>query len=438
MNKKKNNSLVYIPMRADIVHPALINIIEKGASLGTVIIGLLTDEAICSYTRPPQLSFSERESVLKYLKNIDKIIPQDSLDCSNNLIKIKPDILLHGDDWKDGLQSQIRKKAIKTLNEWGGKVLEVPYDEKNNQSKINKMSSQLGTTPEKRRVTLRKLLASKDITRIIEVHNALTGNIAEFTSYQSGGVEREFDAMWASSLTDSTVRAKPDIEAVDISTRVSTLNEIFEVTTKPLIFDGDTGGKSEHLSFTIKSLERLGVSAIVIEDKIGLKKNSLFGNDVKQTQDEVKNFSHKIELAKKAQTTDDFMVIARIESLILQKGIKDAVSRAESYIKAGADAILIHSKSKTPNEVFAFSKIYKSFGANYPLFCVPSSYSVVKESELIENGFKGVIYANQLIRAAYPAMEKVASQILQYKRAYEAEDSLMSINEILNLIPGTK
>ena len=272
--KNNNNSLVYIPMRADIVHPALINIIEKGASFGSVIIGLLTDEAICSYTRPPQLSYSERMRVLNYLKNIDQIIPQHSLDCSDNLLKLKPHILLHGDDWKDGFQSQIRKKAIKVLSKWGGKIYEIPYDKNNDLSKINKISSYLGITPEKRRVTLRKLLAAKEITRVIEVHNALTGNIAEFAAYQAAGTIREFDAMWASSLTDATVRAKPDIEAVDISTRVSTLNEIFEVTTKPLIFDGDTGGKSEHLSFTIKSLERLGVSAIVIEDKVGLKKNS--------------------------------------------------------------------------------------------------------------------------------------------------------------------
>ncbi len=438
MKKKNSQTLVYIPMRADIVHPALINIIDKGADLGKVVVGLLTDEAICSYTRPPQLSYLERKKVLEYLKNIYKITPQNTLDCTQNLMRLKPHILLHGDDWKDGFQSQIRKKALKVLNKWGGKIIEIPYDKKNDHQKIYKIASQLGTSPEKRRITLRKLLSYKDITRIIEVHNALTGNIAEFSSYQSKGSIREFDAMWASSLTDSTIRAKPDIEAVDISSRVSTLNEIFEITTKPLIFDGDTGGKSEHLSFTIKSLERLGVSAIVIEDKVGLKKNSLFGNDVKQTQDDIKSFSHKVELAKKSQTTEEFMVIARIESLILEKGMKDAISRAKAYISAGADAILIHSKQKTPKEIFEFSKKYSRFGSNYPLFCVPTSYSKVKEDDLINNGFKAVIYANQLIRAAYPAMLKTAIKILENKRAHEAEDKLMTINEILNLIPGTR
>ena len=432
------NKLVYIPMRADIIHPALINIINKGASLGKVIIGLLTDDAICSYTRPPQLSYEDRKKILECLKNIYKIIPQKSLDCCENLLKIKPNILLHGDDWKEGFQSQIRKKAVKLMKNWKGKIFEIPYDKNNNQSKINKITTNLGTTPEIRRVGLRKLLASKEITKIIEVHNALTGNIAEFSYCKSKGRVREFDAMWASSLTDSTVRAKPDIEAVDISSRVSTLNEIFESTTKPLIFDGDTGGKCEHLSFTIKSLERLGVSAIVIEDKAGLKKNSLFGNEVKQIQDDIKSFSHKIETAKKSQATEDFMIIARIESLILEKGMNDAIARAKAYINAGADAILIHSKQKTPKEVFEFSKKYNKFGSNYPLFCVPTSYSKVKESDLINNGFKAVIYANQLIRAAYPAMQKAAVNILEHKRAYESENNIMTINEILDLIPGTR
>ena len=272
----------------------------------------------------------------------------------------------------------------------------------------------------------------------MEVHNGLTGSIVEYVNFMENGISKEFDGMWASSLTDATVRAKPDIEAVDISTRIFTLNEIFEVTTKPLVFDGDTGGKPEHLSFTIKSLERLGVSAIVIEDKTGLKKNSLLGNDVPQTQDTVEAFSYKIKLAKEAQNTEDFMVVARIESLILEKGMEDAILRAKSYIKAGADGILIHSKSNKPDEIFEFAEVYKTFEIKRPLFCVPTSYSQVTESQLAAKGFKVVIYANQLIRASYPAMHEVAKNILSNERALDIEKSLLSINEILNLIPGTK
>ena len=279
MSTADRKKIVYIPMRADIIHPALINIIEKGADIGNVVIGLLTDEAICEYTRPPQLDYGEREKVIKSINNVYKVVAQNSVDCSENIGQMKPDYVIHGDDWKEGFQSQIRKKVLNILSNWNGKLIEVSYDKKNSLAKINRMSSQLGTTPEKRRVTLRKLLVSKEIVRVIEVHNGLTGSLSETVNYTKDGMIKEFDCMWASSLTDATSRAKPDIEAVDISTRISTINEIFEVTTKPLIFDGDTGGQPEHLTFTIKSLERLGVSAIVIEDKTGLKKNSLLGKE---------------------------------------------------------------------------------------------------------------------------------------------------------------
>lgn len=438
MNNQVKKKIVYIPMRADIIHPALINIIEKGSSLGNVVIGLLTDEAICEYTRPSQLNYEERERVIKSINNVYKVVPQISVDCSDNVKDMKPNFVIHGDDWKEGFQSQIRKKVINILSEWNGKLIEVSYDTKNSQAKIGRMSSQLGTTPEKRRVTLRKLLAAKKIVRIMEVHNGLTGSISEMANYKVDGMTKEFDCMWASSLTDATSRAKPDIEAVDISTRINTINEVFEVTTKPLIFDGDTGGKPEHLTFTIKSLERLGVSAIVIEDKTGLKKNSLFGNEVRQTQDSIENFSNKIRIAKESQSTEDFMIIARIESLILEKGMQDAIKRAKAYVDYGADGLVIHSKKSNAKEVLEFSRIYRSTGMNKPLFSIPTSYSQIREQELIEGGFKGVIYANHLIRAAYPAMEKVAISILKNSRALDAEEKLLSIKEILDLIPGTR
>ena len=332
MKTEKIKVIVYIPMRGDILHPAIINVIDKGAKLGEVIVGLLTDQAICEYTRPPQLNYSEREKVIKAIRNVNKVIPQKNIDCSENILSIKPHIVLHGDDWKEGFQSSIRKKVIKILKKWNGKLYEVPYDKKTSRNLVNKLSSSLGITSDKRLQTLRKLLDSKLITRIIEAHNGLTGTIAEYANFEKDGITREFDCMWASSLTDATSRAKPDIEAVDLSLRMSTINEIFEVTTKPLIFDGDTGGKSEHLAFTIKSLERLGVSAIVIEDKKGLKKNSLLGIEVEQEQDSIENFSQKIALAKNSQNSEDFMIIARIESLILEKVCKTLLTELKHIL----------------------------------------------------------------------------------------------------------
>ena len=290
----------------------------------------------------------------------------------------------------------------------GGELVEVPYTQGVSSSQLNQAVKELGSTPEIRRSSLRRLLNAKPIVRFLDIHNALTGLIIEnaFVDTDKGRVE--FDGMWGSSLTDSSAKGKPDIEAVDVSARMSTLNEVMEVTSKPIIYDADTGGQLEHFVFTIRTLERLGVSAVIIEDKTGLKKNSLLGNEVPQTQDSIENFSEKIKAGKAALATDDFMLIARIESLILGKGVEDALARAKAFIEAGADGIMIHSREKTPDEVFDFIDQYNQFENRKPLVCVPSSYNTVTEDELIDRGVNIVIYANHLLRSAYPAMMETA------------------------------
>ncbi len=429
---------VYVGMSADLIHPGHLNILNEASKLGKVTVGLLTDKAIASYKRLPYLEYEQRKIILENIRSIDKVIPQDTLDYRPNLEKEKPDFVVHGDDWKEGVQKKTRQDVIDTLNKWNGKLVEVPYTEGISSTKLNKVLKEIGTTPDIRRARLRRLIDSKEIVRIIEAHNGLTGLIAEKISVNINGETREFDGMWASSLTDSTSMGKPDIEAVDITSRVNNINNLVEVTTKPIIFDGDTGGKIEHFVFTVRTLERLGVSAVIIEDKVGLKKNSLFGTDVQQYQDSIEEFSKKIKAGREARITDDFMIIARIESLILKAGIKDALIRAEAYINAGADAIMIHSKEKTPNEILEFCKHYKEFDRKVPLVAVPSSYNTIYEDELVEAGVNIVIYANQLLRSAYPAMLDTAKSILTNKRSFESNGNCMSIKEILELIPGTK
>ena len=345
--------------------------------------------------------------------------------------------MVHGDDWRNGVQKKVRQNVIDVLSEWGGRLHEIPYTKGISSTGINQNLKEIGTTPNIRLNRLSRLLDSKPIIRILEAHNALSGLVVENTKIFIEDKPYEFDGMWSSSLTDSTVRGKPDIEAVDVSSRLSTINDIFEVTTKPLIYDADTGGRPEHFVFTIRNLERLGVSAVIIEDKIGLKKNSLLGNSVPQFQDSIEDFCNKINIGKKARVTSDFMIIARIESLILDKGIEDAIERAEAYIAHGADAIMIHSRSKTPDDVFAFAKEYNSFSNRKPLVAVPTSYNRTTENELIDNGFNIVIHANHMLRSAYPSMCEVASSILKHGRSYESNDQCMPIKEILNLIPGT-
>lgn len=434
----EENKKVYVGMSADLVHPGHLNIIREASKLGDVYIGLLTDKAIASYKRLPYLEFEQRKTIIEGLKGVRQVMPQETLDYRPNLEKLKPDFVVHGDDWKEGVQRETRQQVIDTLAKWGGELVEIPYTPGISSTKLNKALREVGTTPDIRRARLRRLIHSKQVVRIIEAHNGLTGCIAENLKVNTGGETREFDGMWSSSLTDSTAKGKPDIEAVDISSRISNINDILEVTTKPLIFDGDTGGKPEHLVFTVRTLERLGVSAIVIEDKIGLKKNSLFGTEVEQHQDTIENFCEKIKTGKKALVTDDFMIIARIESLILSMGMEDALERAKAYIEAGADGIMIHSKEKTPDEILQFCGEYRKFSRRVPLIVVPTSYDTIYENELAEAGANVVIYANQLLRSAYPAMLDTARLILENRRAYEARPKLMPINEILELIPGTK
>lgn len=429
---------VYVGMSADLIHPGHLNILKEAAKLGEVTVGLLTDSAIASYKRLPYLEYVQRSIVVENIKGVTRVVPQETLDYRPNLYKYKPDIVVHGDDWKDGVQKQTRQQVIDTLAEWGGQLVEVPYTKGISSTQLNHALKDVGTTPDIRLKRLRRLINSKKIVRIIEAHNGLTGRIVESTNVVVNGETREFDGMWASSLTDSTVKGKPDIEAVDITARLNNINDLLEVTTKPIIFDGDTGGKIEHFVFTVRTLERLGVSAIIIEDKVGLKKNSLFGTDVEQEQDTIEHFCAKIKAGKQAQVTNDFMVIARIESLILKAGMDDAINRAKAYIEAGVDGIMIHSKEKTPDEILEFCKLYNQFEFKVPLVVVPTSYDTIYEDELAQNGVKIVIYANQLLRSAYPAMVDTAKKILTFKRAFEARGNLMSISEILNLIPGGK
>lgn len=425
---------VYVAMSADIIHHGHLNIINEAKKYGSVVIGLLTDKAIASYKRLPYLTYEQRETIVKNLKNVDSVIPQETLDYTANLEKIKPEFVVHGDDWHCGSQKEIREKVIITLKEWGGRLIEVPYTGGISSSQLRAEIRMAGTTPEIRLGKLKRLLDAKDLVRIMEAHNGLTGLIAEHTK---SGAE-EFDGMWLSSLTDSTAKGKPDIECVDFTSRVNTVNEILEVTRKPIIFDGDTGGLAEHFVFTVKTLERLGVSAVIIEDKIGLKKNSLFGTDVPQTQDSIENFGNKIRKGKEALVTDDFMIIARIESLILGKGLSDALIRAAAFIDAGADGIMIHSKSRNPEEILSFCNEYNKFDRKVFLVVVPSTYNEITEKELMDAGVRIVIYANHLLRSAYPAMVKVAKSILKNGRSHEAANYCMPIKDILTLIPGEK
>ena len=426
---------VYIAISADILHHGHINLIKKASDYGDLIVGVLTDEAIATYKRFPVLDYKKRAFIIENINGVKKVVPQETLDYSENLKKYKPDFVFHGDDWKEGIQSKTRQNVIDTLKEWGGKLIEIPFTEDVSIDKINDIVKSAASIPDSRRGRLKKLISLKPIVRTIEAHNGLSALVVENAKVSKDEKINSFDAIWVSSLTDSTAKGKPDIELVDMTSRINTINEIMEVSTKPIILDGDTGGLIEHFVFNIKTIERMGVSAIIIEDKIGLKKNSLFGTEVEQTQDSIENFCEKIKAGKKALKTNEFMIIARIESLILKQGMDDAIKRAKAYIQAGADGIMIHSREKEPDEIFEFCDLFKEFAPDVPLVVVPTSFNQVYEDEFAKKGVNIVIYANHLIRSSYPAMVDTANLILENERCKEADEKCLSIKEILTLIP---
>ena len=428
------NKTVYVPLAVDILHSAHINILKKAKKYGMVVVGLLTDKAISEYKKLPLINYEERFKILSGIKFVDQIVEQPSWDYSENIKKYKPSYFMHGDDWRIGIQKNQRKKVIQALKNNNGKLIEVPFTKNISSSEIKNKILKLEMSSDNRVSRLKRLIDVKDIVKILESHNSLTGLIIENLKVSKKNSFAEFDGMWSSSLTDSATKGKPDNSSVDFSTRLASLNNMMEVTTKLLVFDADNGGQLEHLRFLIRSLERSGASAIIMEDKIGLKKNSLFKNQTGTKQDKPELFAKKIKLVCNFRKNKDFMVIARIESFIVGKGLKDALKRAEIYSKAGADAILIHSKEKTPHEIFSFAKEFKKSKNFIPLVSVPSTYSKVYEKDLIKNGFKLVIYANQLLRAAYPAMQSTAKKILENSRAFEAEKMIIPIKEIINLI----
>jgi len=432
------NKTVYIALSVDVLHHGHINLINHAKKYGKVIAGLLTDSAISTQKRLPLLNFDQRKKILENISGISKVVPQNEWEYAKNILKLKPDYMIHGDDWITGSDKNLRSSSIKALNKVGGKLIEIPYTKNVSSYSLKERMYLESTLPSNRQATLKRLLKAKKICRFLEAHSPLSAIIAEQVYYKNKqGKKIEFDGFWSSSLTDSTLKGKPDIEVLDINQRLTNINDIFDVTSKPLIIDIDTGGKIEHLEINLKTIERSGASAVIMEDKKGLKKNSLFGTSVKQEQENIKEFSKKISAGKKA-TTNKLMIIARIESLILGKPLRDAVLRAEKYVEAGADGIMIHSKDKNPKEIFKFAEKFRKKFKDVPLIAVPSSYNSVKDKQLENAGFNIVIYANHMLRASYPAMRKVALEILKNGRTYESEKSIMSISNILELIPGTK
>ena len=429
-----DNPIVYTCFCTDIIHEGHLNLINEAKKYGDVVVGVLCDSQMVKYNRFPLKTTEERVELVREIPDVKDVVIQDTIMYDGIVRELRPDYIIHGDNWVEDSMKVIRKNILEVLDKYGGELIEVPYTHNANIQKLDRQMREKLAMPEIRRARLKRLLEITPIVKTIEVHSGLTGLIAEKTVIADDEHIDQFDAMWISSLCDSTEKGKPDIELVDMTSRFRTINDIMEVTTKPIIFDGDTGGIAEHFVYTVRSLERMGVSAVIIEDKIGLKKNSLFGTEVEQTQDEIEHFCEKISAGKNAQLSDDFMIIARIESLILEQGMDDALERAFAFRDAGADGIMIHSRKKEPDEILEFCDKFRAEDKETPIVVVPSSYNTITEEELISHGIDIVIYANQLLRAAFPAMQDAAKSILKNHRAHEIDEKLLSIKDIITLI----
>ncbi len=425
---------VYTCFCTDIIHEGHLNIISEAKKYGKVIVGVLCDSEMVRFNRFPTISFEERVNQVKGIEGVDEVIIQNTIMYDSVIEAIKPDYVIHGDNWKNGPESAIRDNVVTSLSSYGGELIEISYTYNEKVKKAEEIAKEKLAMPEYRRKRLRQLINMCPTVKTIEVHSGLTGLIAEKTVVANNGALDQYDAMWVSSLCDSTAKGKPDIELVDMSSRLRTIDDVMEVTTKPIILDGDTGGLVEHFVYNVRTLERMGVSAVIIEDKTGLKKNSLFGTEVEQTQDTIENFCEKIKAGKSVQRTEDFMIIARIESLILEQGMEDALKRAFAYVEAGADGIMIHSRRKSPDEIFEFCDKFREKIKDTPIVVVPTSFNSVTESELASHGVNIVIYANQLTRSAFPAMEQTAIEILKNHRALEVDSKLMPFKDIITLI----
>lgn len=425
---------VYTCFCTDVIHEGHLNILKKAAGYGEVYVGVLSDEAMVGFNRFPTISLEQRMEIVRETGLVHQVLVQNEITYDKVLEELKPDYVVHGDNWKEGPEAFIRENVVTNLQKLGGELIEIPYTYNEKVKRIDDQMKEKLAMPEFRRKRLRQLIAMRPIVKTLEVHSGLTGLIAEKTVVESNGKLDQFDAMWISSLCDSTAKGKPDIELVDMSSRIRTIDDVMDVTTKPIILDGDTGGLIEHFVYNVRTLERMGVSAVIIEDKTGLKKNSLFGTEVEQTQDSIENFCEKIAAGKKALRTEEFMIIARIESLILERGMEDALNRGFAYVEAGADGIMIHSRKKSPDEILEFCRKFREKDGKTPIVVVPTSFNSITEEELADAGVNIVIYANQLTRSAFPAMQSTAMEILKNHRALEVDSKLMPFKDIIRLI----
>ena len=422
----KKEKTVYVGITGDMIHPGIINIIQQGAKYGRLIVGLLSNEAIATHKRIPYLTFEQRKAVIENIKGVSEVVPQEDWSYVPNLLKLKPDYIIHGDDWKTNYLKGIREEVFDVMKKIGGEVIEIPYTKGINSSQLFESTTNNGITAVQRLKSLRQLMNYKPIIRIMEANSGLSGLIIENLKIEKEDGIQRFDGIFI-NLLDSNPSGVSEQESSNFMLKLNTVTDILECTTRPIIYGGYTSDNYENITFTIEKLELMGISAIIIEDK--------FKNTQELCNEE--EFCLKIKEGKKAQINPDFMIIAGIEELILGKSMDDALKKALASIKAGADGILISSNQKNGDDIKEFCSKLRKENKNIPIVLIPTTYNQFTEKELGEWGANIIIYADYLKKVTYPAMKKCAETILKSERSLEVNEMCMPIKEILNLIPGT-
>jgi phosphoenolpyruvate phosphomutase len=427
---------VFVVMSAEIFHPGHLNIIKVARDLGEVTVGLATDRFNARYKRLTLMSYEDRKAIVENINGVKNVIAQDTLDLAPILRELRPDYFVHGDDWKFGPLKAVRQQVLEVMQEWGGVLVEPPYTEGISSTKLNAAWRSIGATPETRIRHFRRMLEFQPVVRLLEVHNSLSGIIIERTLVEGNERDKEFDGMWYSDLTDSLAKGKPNSSFVDLTSRINTIHGILESTTKPLIVEAGNGGITEHFVSTVKTLERLGVSAVVIADKVGYEGAVFSLNGNEPVQEDVNDFARKIASGKKTQVNKDFSIITQINSLVMHEDVENALRRARVYIEAGVDALMIHSNVETLTDFFEFCRSYRNLEDKVPLLAAIPARSSLDEDQLISAGVQFIVYPDQLLRAAYTSMLNAAKTLLIQARASDVDELYAPISEICDFVPG--
>jgi len=406
-DRMASEKTVYVGMVGDMLHVGHINILKTAARLGRVTVGVLTDRAVVGYKRLPLLAFEDRVRVVESIADVAAVVPQKTLSYVENLRALRPDYVVHGDDWRYGDQvSRARAEVIATLGEWGGELVEVAYTKGISSTAIHRSGAADALFSGTRQGRLRRLLAAKPTLRIVEAHSGLSAKIAAEVRGPDGATG--FDAVWQSGLTDAIHRGKSDGGAVDRGRRLQAVEEILDAGPLPLIYDGRAAGRPETVFDLTRALDKAGVSALCLGDR----------SDPDRTGPEMSPAETvaQIEAVRAACPTGAVMAISRIVVAAPGNGgsgaLDRALDRALALLEAGSDAVMFDSAADTAEPILDIAARLRRQRRDVPLFAAQSDRWGAPIHRFENAGIDAVVYETHLLRATVAPMRRAATALL--------------------------